>query len=328
MKIYNHILYLFPIFWVCVVLLIFPSLAYAQEQSLSIFPPVLEVQTIPPSSPSVPIIIQNNIEEDVSLKIELVPFRTNGITGEVILLPDEAKKGFYPYYREKIQFLVDGKKTETINLAPLEAKQVEVNINLTKGDPPGDFYYSIVFVSSQKGPRESSVSQLPAGIATNLLLSIGPKDFFSGSISQFNTSSFKAKGPVEFSLKLHNSSKHLINPTGTIEVKNLFGHNVGSIKILPQYILAGGDRFLLDTNQSSPEAELAYKELNSTPKVLWQEKFLLGFYEAKATIHLEENGKSVSASTYFFAFPLYLFFPLVVIIFVILSIYLRVKRKI
>lgn len=309
-------------------LLILPTQVSAQEQSLSIYPPVIEVQTSPPSSPTVPIIIQNNIEADVNLKIELIPFKTNGINGEVILLPDEANKGFYPYYRDRIQFLVDDKKTESISLAPLESKQVLLNINLAKGDPPGDFYYSIIFVSGQNGPSGTSVSQLPAGIGTNLLLSVGPKDFSAGAISQFTTSSFKANGPVDFSLKLHNSSKHVINPTGSIIIKNIFGQNVGTVKILPQYILAGSDRFMLDTNQSSPAAKLTYEDPNSTPKVTWEEKFLLGFYRAEATILLEENGRSVTSSTYFFAFPLYLFFPLVIVIFVVLSIYLRVKKKI
>ena len=314
------------------ILLVFLSIAktniQAQEQSLSIFPPVIEVQTTPPSSPTTPIIIQNNAENDLQLKIELIPFKTNNITGEIRLVPNDISKGFYPYYRDRIQFLVDGKKADTIILAPLESKQIELNINLAKGDPPGDYYYSIVFINQQEGPSGSSVSQMPAGIATNLLLSIGPKDQSSGSISQFKTSSFKTNGPVEFELKVHNSSKHLINPTGTIQIQNLFGQNVGAVKILPQYILAGSDRFMLDDNQSSPEAQLASQQLNSTPKVIWPEKFLLGWYEAKATILLEEDGRKYTQSLYFFAFPLYLFFPLVTILFIVLSIYLKVKKKI
>ncbi len=300
----------------------------AQEQALSIYPPVIEVQTTPPSSPLVPIIIQNSAENDLLLKIELVPFKTNNITGEVRLVPNDISKGFSPYYRDRIQFLVDGKKSNTVTLAPLESKEVQLNINLSKGDPPGDFYYSIVFINQQDGLPGSSVSQMPAGIATNLLLSVGPKDESSGSISQFKTSSFKTNGPVEFELKVHNSSKHLINPTGSIQVKNLFGQNVGSVKILPQYVLAGSDRFMLDDNQSSPEASLAYQQLNTTPKVIWPETFLLGWYEAKATVLLEEDGRRYTQSLYFFAFPLYLFFPLVAIIFIILSVYLKVKKKI
>jgi hypothetical protein len=304
----------------------FAGYAHAQGGSISVYPPIIEVQTTPPSSPVTPITIQNNNDQDITLKIELIPFRTNNVTGQTVLIPEEGNKGFYPYYADRIQFLVDNKKTDSITLAPLESKRVDLNIHLIEGDPPGDYYYSIVFLSDSVALQDTSEAHIPLGIASNLLLSIGPKDESAGGISQFSTSSFKTAGPVEFMLKLHNASKHVINPTGNIEITNLFGQKVGSVNILPQYVLAGADRFLLDSLQSSPSAVLSYQELRSIPKIIWPEKFLFGWYHATARIQLEENGKAITASTYFFAFPLYLFFPLVMVIFIIISIYLKVKR--
>lgn len=300
---------------------------FAKGQSISIYPPVIEVQTTPPSSPSLPIAIQNNNSEDVSLKIELIPFKTNNSTGEVILLPDEINKGFYPYYKEKIQFLIDGKKTDSVTLLALESKEIELNINLSKGDPPGDFYYSIVFISEGQKGAESNVTSIPTGIASNLLLSVGPKDQASGGISQFSTSSFKSKGPVDFTLKLHNASKHMINPTGKIEIANTFGKGVGSIKLLPQYVLSRSDRYLVDDSQSTSSAQTTTL-LDATPKAIWPERFLFGWYKATATVQLEENGPTFKAITYFFAFPLYLFFPLVITLFIIFSIIYQIRRKI
>ncbi len=308
-------------------ILFYASRAFAQGQSISIYPPVIEVQSTPPSSPSLPIVIQNNNSEDVALRIELIPFRTNNSSGEVVLLPDEISKGFYPYYKDRIQFLIDGKKTDTVTLQALESKEIELNINLTKGDPPGDFYYSIVFISQGQKGTESNVTSIPTGIASNLLLSIGPKDVASGGISQFSTPSFKSKGPVEFTLKLHNASKHLINPTGTIEIANTFGKSVGLVKLLPQYVLSRSDRYLVDDSQSTSSAQTTTL-LDVTPKVIWPEKFLFGWYKATATVQLEENGPTFKAATYFFAFPLYLFFPLVIALFVIISIIYRIRRKI
>lgn len=305
-----------------------PPLAHAAGGSLSIYPPVIEVQTTPPSSPVAPIIIQNNNDEEVSLKIELIPFKTNGVSGEVILRPQEAQKGFYPYYADRIQFLIDNKKTDTIMLEPLESKEVDLNIHLEKGDPPGDYYYSIIFLADANAPAGTSKARIPAGIASNLLLSVGPHEEATGGISEFKTSSFKSAGPVEFKLKLHNASKHVLSPTGTIKIKNIFGQKVGEVNILPQYILAGSDRYLLDSLQGSPAASLSYAELSSTPKIIWPEKLLFGWYKATADISLEDNGRIITASTYFFAFPLYLFFPLVAFIFIIASIYLRVRKKI
>lgn len=308
--------------------LIVPYTVSAQGQSLSIYPPVIEVQTTPPSSPTVPIVIQNNNSEDITLRIELIPFKQRGLTGAIQLQPGLINQGFYPYYKERIQFLVNDLKTDTVTLSALETREVVLNINLQQGDPPGDYYYSIIFISSGERPDETSVSQLPAGIATNLLLSIGPKVPAQGGIAEFTTSSFKAAGPVDFNLKVHNAGKHLIAPTGTVDIYNMFGQKVGVVKVLSQYILSGSDRLMIDDKQSSSSASLKSNETLDTPTVIWPEKFLLGWYKAEANIKLEENGNKLKATTYFVAFPIYLFFPLFIAIFIGLSIYLKVKKKI
>ena len=309
--------------------LIISQPVFAQGASLSIYPPVIEIQTTPPSSPLVPITIQNNNESDVTLKIALIPFKQKGLNGDIELNPEASDQGFYKYFKDKIQFLVDGKKTDTITLAPLEAKEVDLNINLQKGDPPGDYYYSIVFLTENNSLNDTSSSLLPAGIATNLLLSIGPKDKSIGGISEFTTSFFKKSGPVEFKLKVHNASSHLVLPTGKLTIKNILDQTVGVVNILPQFVLAGSDRYLVDSLQASPSAAL--KSFRQDPdignQVVWPETFLLGWYSATAQIQLEENGNIISANTYFFAFPLYFFFAIVIIIFIITSIYLKVKKK-
>ncbi len=305
----------------------YSNTSYAQEQSISIYPPVIEVQTTPPSSPSVPIIIQNNTDTDVSLKIDLVPIKQNGATGIVNLDESLSDKGFYKYYEERTQFLLDDKKVITLDLQPLESREIALNINLSKGDPPGDYYYAVTFLSSGKSLNDASTSRIPNGLATNLLLSIGPKTKSTGGVSEFKTKSFVTHGPVPFELKLHNSSTHLISPTGNVEITNIFGQKVGKLEILPQYILSGSDRYLVDTLQASSEARLAYNETDNTPRVVWQDQFLLGLYKAKASIMLDEKGPKIEAITYFIAFPLYFFIPIVVVIFIGVGIYLRVKRK-
>ncbi len=299
----------------------------AQSQSLSIYPPVIEVQATPPSSPTAPIVIHNNNVEDVSLRIELIPIKQADATGQILLQPQLMSRGFYSYYADRIQFLVDDKKTETIDLEALETKEVIININLEKGDPPGDYYYSVVFISKARKPDKTSTSSIPTGIASNLLLSVGPKSQASGGITEFTTGSFKNSGPVEFNLKLHNASQHLIEPQGSIEIFNLFGKKVGVVEILPQFILSNSDRYLIDESQATAVARLEFDD-GYKPKIVWPEKFLLGFYKAKALIQLEPNGKKIEAITYFLAFPLYVFFALAIVIFISLSIYFKVRKKI
>lgn len=297
----------------------------AQGVSLSIYPPVIQVEATPPSSPTAPIIIQNNEDKQVELQIGLIPFKASGTTGNIQPMPSLLTQGFYPYYKSRIQFLEGDKKTESVKVAPFESKEILVNINLSKGDPPGDYYYSIIFTASGSQAKENSYSQIPVGIASNLLLTVGPKGISSGGISEFSTTTFKTGGPVGFILKFHNASPHLVEPTGEISITNILGKEIGSVRILPQYVLAGTDRYLLDAEQASSGA---YLNKATTPQIVWPEKFLLGWYKAEASIQLEKNGRWMKASTYFIAFPLYFFIPIVGLVFVALSIYLRVKRKV
>lgn len=307
---------------------VFAPKVKAQSQSISIYPPVFEFDATPPSSPNAPLVIQNNNNEEIKLQIQLIPIKQSDATGNINLIPELINSGFYPYYKDKIQFLIEGKKTNVVELQPLEAKEIIVNVNLEKGDPPGDYYYSVVFISQGKQPEETSLSRIPAGIATNLLLSVGPYDKATGGITEFKTSSVKSSGPVEFSLKVHNGSKHLIQPEGEVKIYNLFGKQVGKVTILPQFILSNSDRYLLDETQATGEARIAFNEEDNKPKIVWQEKFLLGIYKANAIIRLEENGKPIEAITYFIAFPLYFFFGIAIVIFITLSIYIRVRKKI
>jgi len=299
----------------------------AQGVSVSLYPPVIKIDTSPPSSPLVPITLQNNNSEDIVLDISLIPFSTNNSTGEIQLVPDLINHGFYPYYRERIQFLVDGKKTDKIQLKALEKREIQLNINLSNGDPPGDYYYSISFINQGTSPQGTSVSQLPAGIASNLLLSVGPKGTATGGIAEFTTDTFVAKGPVDFTLKLHNASKHLVEPIGYIRITNIFNQNVGTVNILPQYVLAGKDRYLTDEKRIV-DISSSKTQYTSIPKIVWNESFLLGWYKAEASIKLDDTSSALHSTTYFISFPLYLFFPLVLVLFICISIYLKVKKKI
>lgn len=303
----------------------FANSVEAQALSISVYPPIIEVQTTPPSSPTVPITIQNLEDTDVILQIQLIPLQMspNG-TGDVLFNPAALETGFYGYYKGQIQFLVDNVKTDSVTLQAQEAKQVAVNINLRKGDPPGDFYYAIVFLNEGRKLDDTSLTSIPAGIATNLLLSIGPKKPALGGITEFYTSFFKNNGPAEFELLMHNGSEHLVNPTGTITITNMLGKNVAKIDILPQYILAQSDRYLIDRN-SSTSANLS---LENNPKIIWNENFLLGFYTATAQIRLDGTGEILTEKVHFIAFPIYLFFGVAIVVFIAAGVYLRVRKKI
>lgn len=319
------------IFTVLLMLSLFTRTIHAEGLSLGIFPSIIEIQATPPSSPETTVSIQNFEDLPVELRIQLLPIKTTGEkNGTIEYVPDN-EDSLPQAIKSKIQILDNGKKINRLTLAPNETRDLTININLDKGDPAGDYYFSLVFLSEGIELSDTNASQIPAGIGTNILVSIGPKLPSTGVISEFKTKPFFSSGPVPFTLLLQNDSSHLIVPTGSITIKNLFGKKIANIKILPQYVLANSERYLVDANQVGTNEKLlseVAKVKATNPIVFWPEKFLFGYYKATVDIKLDENGSSNTASTSFFAFPTYLYFVLIILIFVAVSIYLRVKRKI
>lgn len=307
----------------------FPKSALAEGLSLGIYPPLIEIQTIPPSSPETPITIENFDGLPVDLSIELKPIRLSSLNNGIVeLINEKNEDSLNKAIQSKIQVLDEGKKINAITLNPYQVKNLTLNVNTTQGDAPGDFYFAILFISKGIEINQSSSSQLPGGISTNLLLSIGPKRASIGIIETFKTNSFFESGPVPFTIVLKNNSKHLVVPSGNIIIKNMLGKEVGKIDILPQYVLADSKRYLIDKSQISSESSSKTKDNTlSTPKTVWKERFLLGFYNATLNLKLDKESQNIAKTITFFAFPTYLYFVIIIVIFVSLSIYLKVRKK-
>ena len=118
----------------------------------------------------------------------------------------------------------------------------------------------------------------------------------------------------------------------------MLGREAGLVNLLPQYILANSSRFMIDSDlyrlnrdQASPGGELSdeIQRLSGDHAVLiWPKKFIFGLYTTHAYIKLSENGPIFETTTRFLALPVYTLFAISFLAFVLIGIYLRVKRKI
>jgi hypothetical protein len=155
------------------------------------------------------------------------------------------------------------------------------------------------------------------GIGTNVLLSIGPKSPSNGHIKEFTGKKFLTRGPTEFSLKVNNESSHYVNTTGNLLIKNIFGQTVGNINFVPANILSGSSRYIESENNSDP----------NIPKIIWDEKFLLGIYKAELTLALSDEGPIFKDTITFFAFPVELIGGLLIVILVTIGMIKRARSK-
>lgn len=274
--------------------LLFAERVAAQSLSVGIDPPILQIHAKPPAQIEAPIRIQNLSYQNATYNISLIPFRPKA-NGEIELDQELKSDSEYKHILSKVKIFADGRELSQVILAPRQTKTLTIQINIPEGEKERDYYFSIVFISSSENQSQSS-SFLGSrgGIASNVLLSVTDGDFIpDGYIEQFSAPKFVTKGPVKFKLMVFNTSNAYTTVKGHIVMKNMFGQTIGNVDIVPVNILADTPRLL-----SSKD------DLNSSdPKVVWSEKFLLGYYTADLTLAMSDQGPVLRKKITFFAFP-------------------------
>lgn len=279
--------------------------AYA-DFSLGIYPPIIQIQATVPVGIKKDFTVVNAGETPRDVSVVLRQFTTSPYNaGQVSYLPDYTVPHPDKDIFQKIQ-IVDGEEpVDTLILAPKQKKTLTLRIGLPKNEPAGDYYFSILFLSTDGANTTHNGSTINAGIATNVLLSIGPKDQTTGFLDEFSSPWFLQTGPVPFTVSVANTSNHFITPNGQILIRNMFGQLVGKVDLLPVNILEQTSRFIPSKDQIG-KSTISNQSLGSPqnkPVGLWGEKVLFGPYSAHIIISLSDQGPLFTRTIYFFAMP-------------------------
>lgn len=288
--------------------------ASASDVSLGINPPIIQVNATPPTAIKQPLTIQNGSESPVTLSVTLRPFTTKDTLGEVNFLGEKdlilRDKNIF----QKIQILDNDSPIDEVTLQPKEKKTLTLKIGLPKDEPPADYYFSVVFLSKEAA-GENNGPAIAGGIASNVLLSIGPKNPATGYIEKFAAPFYVTNGPIPFTVIVHNLSPYYISPQGQILIRNLFGQLIGKVDLLQENILANSSRSLPDTR------------IYAADKAIWPEVFLFGPYKATLTIALSPQGPIFHRTIYFFALPLPYLIGLVSFLVIGVFIVTRIRKR-
>lgn len=304
--------------------------------SLGVSPPILQIETQVPATIQTPITVENSSDEALELQILFKPFKAELENGEVSYLSPDESPGPDPLIFQKMQIFDNNQNIQSLTLAPGGQKTLTLQISLPKDEPGGDYYFSVVFLQNPQAAEgiseeKSSQSQIKGGIAATVLLSIGPKGKTTGVLEEFSVPFFLEKGPVAFTVRVKNTSRHFITPKGAILVKNMFGQTVGKVELLPVNILANTVRAIPDSLQSpeaTPVAELnARRYTLDAPKALWNESFLLGPYTAALTLALSDQGPLFTKTIHFVGFPIQGIIGLLVALFLVILVRNRLKKR-
>lgn len=326
---FQILLAIFVVFALCSMLTT-SQVKAASSFDLSVSPQIYQIELTPPSQALAKqtLTLENPGNDPLPIHLEYRFFKPEGSNGDIIYLAKNSKVGNDPNILDKIGLFDKDEKIESLTLPPKTKKQFDLIVSIPKDEPPGDYYFSIIFLADVKtdDPNiKSTQSTAIGGIATNVLLSIGPKTKTTGSIEEFSTPFFKSNGPVDFMVRIKNSSPHFIYPQGQILITNMFGQKIGKIDLLPLNILSDSSRSLPSREQfeslqriedaqkgQGKEDQKTLKTLEALGKLnksdssvaVWPETFLLGPYKATLTIALSDEGPLYVRSIHFIGLPL------------------------
>ncbi|HSD98776.1 MAG TPA: hypothetical protein VLB73_03715 [Patescibacteria group bacterium] len=298
---------------------LFPANAFAADFALGVYPPILQIQATAPTIISKDITVVNASQDTENVSVTLRPFTASGTNnGQVLYLPVGTKMLPDKDIFQKVQILDGDTPISSLSLAPKQKKTLTLRIGLPKDEPGADYYFSVLFVSTDSVNQDANGSHITAGIAANILLSIAPKDETTGLLNEFTTPWFAQTAPIPFTVSITNTSRHFITPTGQILIRNMFGQLVGKVDLLSVNVLGNSTRFLTSKENAVD---------NNHPVALWNKNVLFGPYRANIIVSLSPEGPLFTKTIYFFVMPweyLLGFFLAVVILLIVIE---RVRHK-
>ena len=296
--------------------LLLTSSVSAQQVSLGLSPPLLEVLIKPGRS----IMVAYNLEnsgDPVHINVKMASFEPKDNLGNV-RIKDQLEG--------PIRFNLDNADIELNTpffLKSLSSQQLLLRIRIPENIENGDYYYTLLAETVPAASIEGIGSaQAKATIGANILITVTdsgvvevkPRIALFDVLSKikfnlFNKSIkiFDSFDNVPIVLIIENKGKNLIKPQGEITLRGSFGLT-SKYDVISKNILSESQRLL----EATPSADIG--RINSTPTSLNLSGFFTGLYRLSADINFGENSPQIFASTSFFAFPFKLLFGLIIII--------------
>lgn len=264
-----------------------------QAQAISLNPPIFEFVLSPGDSIDDVIKIFNDTQSPLSLTPEKVNF-TAKADDEFSGAPefyslDETRTG-----RELAPWIiVDGTSSE---LEPLTRKDLPFSITVPENASPGSYFGGIILRSGEK--VEQGVG-LVTGTAVLVLVKVTGEVLEEAQLTDFNVAGgLMTHLPVSFEARIVNSGTVHLQPTGSIEVRSMFGKTSGALLVNPEL------RSVLpeSARRYSSSWGQEFKEGTSEFMKQWN-GFAFGRYTATLDLKYGADGKSLQASQSFWIIP-------------------------
>jgi len=300
-------------------LILLPESVLAQQYSLSISPPLVEMTVMPGKSLIKAFDVENNGSSDLYLRSRVVPFLAKGEEGRINLLDNDL---------EIAKLEASGVKLGLINVQPGlgedfllragEKKQLILKISVLETVKEQDFYLTFLIEQTSDGEYISqSGSGAMAIIGSNILLTVSESGSPSlqGQIDRFRVFPKIADifDLVNFETVIVNSGTVFFKVGGGISISNWQGKTVKEFEFRPDNVLAGGKRALACWQEG---------QINCQFESSWP-----GRYKAVISFYPNENSQEVmTKEVVFWLLPIKLTIGLLVVLIFGFYIVSKVKK--
>ncbi len=296
----NTILLSLPLFILLSVTKVNPI--HAQELSISVSPPIVEIMIMPGKGVNQMFsIINEGLDGYASLKI--VPFTPSGESGNVEINDNFSLENSTIYANWFSLIKPQVKFEDKFFIKSGDKQNVLLNITPPAETPEKDYYFTLLYEIdsgdlAQMGGYSGNISK--AKIGANLLISISKdgKPYKKAQIVEFSAPKIiDSLQKLNYTLKVENTGQFFFKPTGKITVNPLFGKKE-VLEIAPVNIISSSTRAV----PCILEEELV--------ECTYNKRVLLGFYKATASFTTDEEGKEYVAQTTTIALPFTIVFAI------------------
>lgn len=270
----------------------FTASAYVIEQIPSqdvksdfvVGPGKIELEIAPGESKTFNLTVTNRMGDDRIFTLSKEDFKgSDNLEETVVLLGEE--QGPYSL-RDLISVPED-----SFELKHAERAVIPVTVSVPADAEPGGLYGSIITdTASKRIDGQQARSTIVSRIATLIFVRIPGEVNAEGKLSQFTTLASKklyGGAPIPFTILYENTGSVHLTPYGFIEVKNMFGREVGNIPV---------------------DAWFAMPDALRSREISWEHPTILfGKYTATAKINRGYGGIVDEMKFTFYVFPIKLF---------------------
>lgn len=280
---------------------VFPPAAARAEsgQAFSISPPLIELKANPGQTVNAVIKFTNLSGGELLIKTQFNDFGAKDESGEPNIIFDDAQSTVY-----SLKSWIAS--PQPFKIATKETKTLTFPITVPNDAEPGGHYAVIRFTGSAPELEQSGVS-LTGSIGSLVLLQVAGDikeqaelaEFSPATVSHkengdplYSNASFFENGPIGFVQRIKNSGNVHIKPTGTIELFNVFGAKVSTIRV-------NGD----PTDPKNPPKSVLPQSVRRFGETAHDTGWLFGYYTAKIQVSYGQGQQQLTQTTGFWVIP-------------------------